>query len=138
LHASEPVTDLDRAARRWLAYAAGETEDFEAWELVRGLVEGDDAQAGWELVRRLVELAADERLETIGAGPLEDLVSRHGAALVERITALAREDDRFRRALSAVWLAHGELSPEVERRIVTAGGVRVLEDDGAVPYGGER
>jgi hypothetical protein len=137
LDTSEPVANLDRAARRWLAYAAGETDDFEAWELVRGLVAGDDAHAGWELCRRLVELAADERLETIGAGPLEDLVSRHGAALVERITALARDDARFGRALSAVWLAHGELPPEVEGRIVRAGGVRVMDDDEFLPHAEE-
>lgn len=49
----------------------------------------------------------------IGAGDLEWLIRYHGEALWPRVQVLAREDSRFRMALSAVWAYE---SVEYERR----------------------
>jgi hypothetical protein len=126
---------IDGISRDWLVYAGGESVHFDAWDRVGEVVRGDDSVTAWDLVRRIVELAPDDRLETVGAGPLEELVSLRGAALVGEIERLARDDARFRRALSAVWLAPGELPPEVERRIVAAGeGVVVMENEDRLPH----
>jgi hypothetical protein len=39
----------------------------------------------------------------LAAGPLEDLLSYYGREYIERVEALAREDERFRLLLGGVW-----------------------------------
>jgi hypothetical protein len=55
----------------------------------------------------------DELILEVGCGPLESLVRGHGIELWPRIEQLARDDSRFRRALSHVWAYE---SPEFDRR----------------------
>lgn len=53
----------------------------------------------------------------VAAGPLEDLVRKHGNALVHEIEDVATQDERFRLALRGVWLPPGALQPDVERTL---------------------
>jgi hypothetical protein len=46
----------------------------------------------------------DEVRDILAAGPLEDLITEHGTAFIDRIEALARSSDRFRSLLGGVWV----------------------------------
>jgi hypothetical protein len=71
-----------------------------------------------DLVVELVDTApTDDALSLVGTGPLEDLVHKHGNVLVREVTLLASRSDRFARALSRVWVAHGVLNAEAEQRL---------------------
>lgn len=68
-----------------------------------------DPEAAWPILLRMVSLAEnDELLETIGAGPLEDLLQAHGPALVTRVEAEAPTNPKLRKALANVWLPRAE------------------------------
>lgn len=45
----------------------------------------------------------DKMLADLAAGPVEDLLVRHGEAFVERVYLLARREPVFRKLLGAVW-----------------------------------
>lgn len=42
-------------------------------------------------------------ISNLAAGPLEDLLARHGESIISDVEARARTDLAFREALSAVW-----------------------------------
>ena len=96
--------------------------DTAASDALRRVVRDGPPEAAWDLVRRLLRQAPDAELDVHAAGPLEDLVLRWGAELVERIEAEAAADERFRWALGCIWLLVGDLSPVVLERVVRASG----------------
>ena len=79
------------------------------------------------MLLEIVAAAPNDQLGYIGAGPLENLLSEHSAAFGERIEAQARRDPRFREALAAVWLSGGEITADLQERLVklTDGRIRV-------------
>lgn len=61
--------------------------------------------AALSLVPALLEAApGDDDVALVGAGPLEELLHAHGLSLRPDVEAVARQHERFRRALDAVWL----------------------------------
>jgi hypothetical protein len=54
----------------------------------------------WQICRKN---SSDPILEVLAAGPLENLLARHGKALISRIVDLASQDNGFRRLLGGVW-----------------------------------
>jgi hypothetical protein len=97
----------DRSERK--ALELGEPQDaVAAAEAVTDRVSTGGPQA-LSLVAALVRAAeSDDDLALVGAGPLEDLVTSHGIALLDDIDDLARRDPRFAQALTAVlWSADG-------------------------------
>ena len=111
----------------WIQYAAEQRdEDFWAWDRLTSLVLDQPEQA-WPILHRIIADAPEVLLGYIGAGPLENLLSEHSAEFGERIADQARRDARFRAALSAVWLSHGEISPTLEARLqqLTGGKIRI-------------
>ncbi|MBR7835625.1 hypothetical protein KDL01_20285 [Actinospica durhamensis] len=111
--------DLDELARAWwegrrLAdgtrderkrWSLGEPADVAAaWERVQRIV-GDGGEPALELVLALLRGSPDEAgYAMVGAGPLEDVVTRYGNDLAPRLDELARQSPAFRRALASVWL----------------------------------
>ncbi len=80
----------------------------------------DNPEEAWLIVVALVAAAdPEDLLGDIGAGPLEDLLSEHGAAFVERAEAAARTNPRFAKALSNVWLS--EKDSEAAQRLLAIG-----------------
>ena len=79
------------------------------------------AQGGAEAVALIAELlqsAADaDAVVLVGSGPLEDLLHEHGAAVIEEVERLARQEPAFAEALRSVWLEHRALPPSVEARL---------------------
>jgi hypothetical protein len=114
--------DYERVVESWFVHQ----ETFWAWERVHDFVD-NDPELAWRVVMLLAENApSDDILEFIAAGPLEDLLRKHGEHFVDRVEEWARRDDRFRECLGGVWLSRGELPADVEQRLVHASGDRIL------------
>jgi hypothetical protein len=133
------VAHVERLGRDEPPSHVAEREDYEAHAALERLLRAGDAAQAWRLTRAVLAAAPDDRLGLYAAGPLEDAVREHGAALVAEIEAEAARDARFRWALGRVWLTEGQLPPAVLARIVRASGgvIRPLPpaDDGDSPSG---
>jgi hypothetical protein len=61
----------------------------------------DNPGEAWQFILALVERAPDEEaLSGVAAGPIEDLISRHGGSFCDRIIDEARANARFKTALN--------------------------------------
>jgi hypothetical protein len=107
------VANADLVEAYWRQYQLSQSQDpvdlamadslFHVWEEVE-----EAAQFGKpEVVDLLVALADaapnDLALATLGAGPVEDLITSHGEEFVETIDEAARRSESFRKALRCVW-----------------------------------
>ena len=102
-------------------------------------IEQDHPSLLFDLV--LASIDACETLEDaayIAAGPVENMVVKHGPRLIGRIEALASVSPKFRYVLSGIWSQSGSVDPEVWERIgrVVAQGGR-MSDDGRGPWDGK-
>ena len=88
-----------------------------SWAEVRARIAAGGMPALELVVAILGASRSDEDVSLVGAGPLEDLVHKHGDTLVDAIEDLAARDGRFAHALSRVWLAKGVLRPSTELRL---------------------
>ena len=96
--------------------------DFWAWDRAIAIVSGEDAELGFELLQQLVRAIPDDFLTYVGAGPVEEFVRHHGAALVDWLVGEAERDPRFRAALASIWLETEDLPSEVIQRLQAATG----------------
>jgi hypothetical protein len=121
----QPLSAAERATliTTYLRHAA-EQRDDDAWafDAVNKVANSDEVEASWDLVVELVQRSPDEQLGYVAAGPLEDMVRRHGPAVIEWLEGEAQRDPRFQWALGCIWLQAGELPPGIEQRVVTASG----------------
>jgi hypothetical protein len=84
-------------------YALKKQEDNWAVREVDTLVQDDPTEA-WEVTRILVNTApSDEALAYVAAGPLEELLHKHGSVLINRIEEESRGSARLQLALSGIW-----------------------------------
>ena len=61
-------------------------------------------EIAWGIVIELIDRAPSEKaLGYFAAGPLEDLLSEHGPALIDRVEQRARENPKFLRAVRCLW-----------------------------------
>ena len=51
----------------------------------------------------------------LAAGPLEDLLTRHGKEVIDRVDQLANQDDAFLKLVGGVW--PDGMSPEIQNQI---------------------
>jgi len=125
-----PLTPEDWATT-WLRHSYHHApEDFWAWEELTETVH-DDPERAWPVILALVALAQPDRLEYVGAGPLEHLIENHDQAFIDRINAQAASDPRFRETLASVWLNRRYHPPAIVARLVAASGgaIKPLEFD---------
>jgi hypothetical protein len=74
-----------------------------AWEMLDDLIRHSPEEA-WRIIELIRTLdGSDIILSNLGAGPLEDLLAKHGPAFIERIEEGARRDEQLRRVLGVVW-----------------------------------
>lgn len=107
-----PEPSTDELVEAYLAWCTN------SWsrEYMTELVRKRPADA-WSVIVQLLDRApTDDAIATIAAGPLEDLMSLHGADFIESATTLARNNPKFQRALSGVWHQDG-MSPKVWRQL---------------------
>lgn len=78
-------------------------ETFWAWEVMDKACR-DDPEKGWQLVLAILQATdSPQMLANLGAGPLEDLLAKHGKLLIDRTEELAEHDAKFRQCLSNTW-----------------------------------
>lgn len=61
---------------------------------------------------------SDRVIAVFAAGPLEDLLAKHGQKYIDRIEELALEDEKFNMLLGGVW--RNTMASEVWNRVQTA------------------
>ncbi len=133
---------LERLATRFLAYLAAGDEDKlpppdhpDGWTyaLFDGLTRDHPAQALAAIRATLAACDSPDEVAAVAAGPLEDLLAAHGAAVIDEIEALAATAPRFAFALTGVWQRDG-IAPLLWARIETARrGVPALDDGAPLP-----
>jgi len=85
-------------------YAPAFRNDADYWAVatVRELIRRN-ANEAWEILSKLVDRGEDDStLALIAAGPLEDLIVRHGPEMIDRIEGEVTCKPKLRQALSAV------------------------------------
>ena len=99
----------ERLIGAWIAlYRAAEgshehQEHVWAHGAISDLVEERPEEA-WPLILEILRREERESvLAALAAGPLEELLSYHGPAFIERVEAESRRDRRFRWLLGGVW-----------------------------------
>ena len=55
------------------------------------------------LVKAVAHAQSEEELGHIAAGPLEHLLGKHGASMIDRVEQLAATDEKFARMLTGAW-----------------------------------
>lgn len=84
-------------------YERNEKSDAWAYDEVHRLVD-QEPQVGWVIICLLVEKArSDEVLAYVAAGPLEEILRRHGPAIISLAEEECHKNSRFPLALSGVW-----------------------------------
>ena len=123
----EPFNE-DQFIEKWFAYwklsRRERNKDFdtyvESWQLDQ-MVDNDPVTA-WDLIQKLVEKApTDSLLALIAAGPLENLLWKHGPEFIDDVEITARQNPKFRKCLRAVWGANS-MKPEIWKRVDKACG----------------
>ncbi|HEY3147563.1 MAG TPA: hypothetical protein VGJ75_14495 [Dongiaceae bacterium] len=101
--------ELNALAEDWLAFwlspqgspereAKREATERE-WFIVR-----DEPDRAWLLILEILRRDHSDRiLEVLSAGPLEDLLVKHGDKVIDRVEAEARLNPLFAKLLGGVW-----------------------------------
>jgi hypothetical protein len=99
------VMDTEELIKAYLLYFETRQEaDRWAWNEVDDLVRYDPDK-GWKVTYLLINKAnSDEALGFIAAGPLEDLLKKHGPAVIDRIEEASQQNVQLQAALSGVWI----------------------------------
>lgn len=106
-------TDHDRLIDAWIKYHAegmsrgGQVKDddqnYWAAKMVDDLLRVDP-ETGWEVIEHIVARVEDPAvLAYIGAGPLEDLLAKHGRDFIDRVVAKIQSDPKFAEVAGSVW-----------------------------------
>jgi hypothetical protein len=96
--------------------AGGDGEYAWAFDEVLNIL-ADDPERLWRLTLEMIRRTTDELLlATVAAGPLEDLLCKHGSLFIDRVEALALSDQRFRSCLSNVW-GHIRMELHIHERV---------------------
>jgi hypothetical protein len=74
-----------------------------AWTTLDELVK-DSPQDAWDVIMAIQELdSSDGILANLAAGPLEDLLCKHGEDFIDKVEVRARQDKVFLYLLTGVW-----------------------------------
>ncbi len=103
-------------ARGWVLYDLVEDDPALAWDAIKAVLSGYTED----------DLFSEERSEAqrvvgnMAAGPLEDLLDKHGPDFIDTVETEARRDRRMEWALSIVW--QSSMPNEIWTRIQRAAG----------------
>lgn len=123
--------DLGSLADAWVRYWR-EPEESEArealswatdreWDLVR-----EDPDTAWFLVLEILRRdRSNEIAEVLSAGPLEDLLAKHGPYVIERVERQAKTSPEFASLLGGVW--KNAMNDDIWRRVQAAWDRRGLD-----------
>jgi hypothetical protein len=79
----------------------------------------DDPERAWPIILILAEESPNpEFVSTLAAGPMEDLLSKHGIKFIERVEQRAKTDQKFNYLLGGVWKS--DITDDVWNRLQAA------------------
>ena len=112
--------EIQSLATAWIEQCRSRRQEWTTeMELIDDAVRNRPDEA-WELILELIMQSPDEHvLSNIAAGPLEDLLSLHGDAIIDRVELGAERNLQFRRCLQMVW-GENRISRPVFERLVRA------------------
>jgi len=94
-------------------------ENYWAAEVAMELCWMGPVESLWILILAvLAKDTSDEVLQLLSAGPLEDLLAKHGNAFIERIELEARQNPQFRDLLGGVW--QNSMTDDIWQRVEAA------------------
>jgi Family of unknown function (DUF6869) len=98
----------------WFAYKRTQWASSLTWDLT-----DQNPERSWPIIKALIEAAPDDdTVSHIGAGEVQDLLSKHGEQFIERIEQQAAVDAKFRACLTLV--RPSRLTKEILRRLTRA------------------
>ncbi|HSW48094.1 MAG TPA: hypothetical protein VLG67_03340 [Candidatus Saccharimonadales bacterium] len=108
---------MDKLVDSYLRLAEEQNEeDFWAFEEVDTLVREKPLEAQ-EVILKLIDKAPDDKtLAYVAAGPLEDLLARHGEKVIDWVEDNARKNSKFAIALACVW--RNSIKEEIWQRVI--------------------
>ena len=101
-------SEIRSLAEAWIEHELRSCETvseatFWAWQELDGLVQCEPEEA-WKVIEAIRGVnGSDLILANLAAGPVEDLLAKHGTQFIDRMETLARGDRQFRKLLGAVW-----------------------------------
>jgi hypothetical protein len=100
--------DLNQLADAWIGYWSAEKgshiRETLAWSTDLYELEYHAAEELWKLILLIHEKNQSDKIqEVLSAGPVEDLLVKHGDAFIERVELKARSDPKFAKLLGGVW-----------------------------------
>jgi|ERR1041384_7664703 hypothetical protein len=108
--------DADELAAEWLAKSTQPVGDRHCR---LDDAASDDPESAWSAILKVIEHPlTDEQTAYLAAGPPEILLSKHGAAFIDRVEHEARVNPKFSFLLGGVW-KHG-MSDDVWNRVQRA------------------
>ncbi len=117
--------ELNRVVDAWVAAQEAEdgTLDHEGnWWAVSQVMDwalDGEADLLWAFILTAYKRNISDRVVSVlAAGPLEDLLAKHGPRFIERVEQLARQDETFNSLLGGVW--QNTMSDEVWERVQAA------------------
>ncbi len=120
----DPEPDMESLATGWIRYWSAGGCDKPASSLpfewavddVNELDYSDPEKLWAVIVQILKDPESEPHLHVLAAGPLENLLSAHGVAFIDRVEHLALHDTGFARVLDGVWLSRsdGEIRARVQ------------------------
>jgi Family of unknown function (DUF6869) len=116
------MVDVDIAglARAWIEEhknyrEGGATEPGWGYKTLNKLVDVDPSTA-LSAIEYICKLdSSDPIMEVLAAGPLEDLLSRHGREVGDQLVRVAAANPTFRKLLGGVW--RGSIADEIWRKV---------------------
>jgi len=116
-----PIPALLEEWLKWATWVSDPLRREEDSQNLTGFMEFDwvvdeEPEKGWKAILAALE---DPRIEvhlgTLAAGPLEDLLSKHGENFIDRVEIEAKSNPKFARLLGGVW--RYQMTEEVWNRV---------------------
>jgi hypothetical protein len=102
--------ELNRIVDAWIAgedVEHGAPEHQRNWWAISQVMDWSlegEAELLWRFILLTYERNISDRVVAVlAAGPLEDLLSKHGPLYIDRVEQLAQADERFNHLLGGVW-----------------------------------
>ena len=117
--------ELNRVVDAWIAGHEAEngTPEYERnwWAISQVMDWALDGEADrlWVFILSTYNRNISERVVSVlAAGPLEDLLAKHGSTYIDRVEQLAKDDEKFNSLLGGVW--QNTMTDEVWKRVQAA------------------
>ena len=101
--------ELDELAAAWIKLHEVDEKsiDYKVWFWAYSCLDeliDRDPLSSFEVIKKILEInETDIILSNLAAGPLEDLLCRHGNEVINHVVKSAKDSQRFKRLLGAVW-----------------------------------